>query len=167
MKKYILITFLGILLTSCASSEKIVYFQEVEGIQLNDTIINFEPAIQVGDILAINVSAIDAEAALPFNLYETPMIGNYSSSARQINYLVNADGDINFPVIGKLKVAGLTTKQINEKLIEILRTYIKNPIVIIRLINFKITVICNYRVDGHGGNDTAGSVGWIWYWNAC
>ena len=150
MKKYILITFLGILLASCASSEKIVYFQEVEGLQLNDTLVNFEPAIQVGDLLAINVSAIDAEAAIPFNLYETPIVsgsGNFSN-ASPISYLVNADGNINFPVIGKLKVAGLTTKETDEKLSKILSAYIKNPIVIIRLINFKVTVMGEVQRPG-------------------
>lgn len=148
MNKYVLIGLLGMLLANCASPKKIVYFQEMEGVQMNDTLVNFEPALQVGDILAINVSAVDAEAAIPFNLYETPMIGNMNSSAKPITYLVNADGEINFPVLGKFKVAGLTTKEANEKLTNTLSEYIKNPIVNMRLTNFKVTVMGEVQHPG-------------------
>ena len=78
---------------------------------------------------------------MPFNLYETPVIGNTATSANPLTYMVNADGDIHFPVLGKLEVGGLTTKQINEKLTLILEDYIKNPIINIRLTNFKVTVL--------------------------
>ena len=148
MNKYLLIGLLGMLLVNCASKENIVYFQEVEGLKIQDTLINFEPEIQMGDILAINVSAIDAEAAIPFNLYETPMVGNMTSNAKPITYLVNADGEINFPVIGKLKVSGLTTKETNDKLTAILGAYIKNPIINIRLTNFKVTVLGQVKTPG-------------------
>ena len=135
------IVSVALLITSCASRKKAVYFQDEEGQVIKDSIINFEPQIQVGDLIAINVSAIDAEAALPFNLFETPVLANSLLNAMPITYLVNPDGIIQFPVIGDLEVGGLTTKELNTKLSKILESYIKNPIVNIRLKNFKVTVL--------------------------
>lgn len=147
--QYILILCIAVLISSCASSEKIIYFQDVDGLAVvEDSFVNFEPAIQVGDMLAINISAIDAEAAIPFNLYESPMVGNGAANAKPIDYLVDAAGDIHFPVIGKLKVAGLTTKEFNKKLSAILSDYIKKPIINIRLMNFKVTVLGQVKSPG-------------------
>ena len=137
-----------VLINSCASSEKIVYFQDIEGQVVNDTLINFEPEIQFGDILAINVSAIEAEAAIPFNLYETPNISERFSNPKPLTYLVNIDGHIHFPVIGNLNVGGLTTKQIVDKLTSLLVDYIKNPIINIRLVNFKVSVLGEVKTPG-------------------
>ena len=146
--KSILLLGVIILLNACASKENIVYFQEIERGMVNDTLINFEPKIQIRDILAINVSAIDGEAAMPFNLYETPLVGNSANNPKPLNYMVDVDGNIHFPVIGKLKIGGLTTKQLNEKLTLILGDYIKNPIINIQLTNFKITVLGQVKSPG-------------------
>lgn len=143
---YILILILN--MVSCASPAKIVYFQDIEGNEVNETILNFEPTIQTGDLLLINVSAIDGEAAIPFNLYETPMIGNSGSNAKPLTYLVDADGAIQFPVIGKLIVKDSTTKELTEKLSAILETYIKDPIINIRITNFKVTVLGQVNSPG-------------------
>ena len=145
MNKYLKLGFqiisIALLTASCKSSKKIVYFQETEGLTVKDSLVIFEPEIQVGDFLAINVSALDAEAALPFNLFETPVMVNTIANLVPITYLVNPDGIIFFPVIGELKVGGLTTKQLNIKLTKILESYIKSPIVNIRLTNFKVMVL--------------------------
>ena len=136
------------LLVSCASSEKIIYFQDVEGSKKHETLKAYEPVLQVGDVVAIHVSAIDAEAALPFNLYETPMVGNGGANAKLLDYLVDVDGNIHFPVIGKLKVGGLTTLELNNKLAVILSDYINKPIINIRLKNFKVTVLGQVKSPG-------------------
>jgi polysaccharide export outer membrane protein len=132
------------LLTSCVSKEKIVYFQDKETVQVNELLLNFEPKIQAGDLLSINVSAIEAEAARTFNLYETTGTAN----AKPLNYLVDSDGEINFPVVGPVKVAGLTTKQVTQNLTSTLGAYLVNPIVNIRLINFKVTVMGEVKSPG-------------------
>ena len=139
--QFLIIVGILILLSSCASSKKIEYFQDIEGIKLQDTITNLEATFQVGDLLYINVSATNAEAAIPFNLYETPIIKNAIASAKPVAYLVNADGDINFPVLGKIQVEGLTTKQLTSKIEDILVGYINNPIINIRYANFKVSVL--------------------------
>jgi polysaccharide export outer membrane protein len=132
------------LLTSCVSSKKMVYFQDNETVQVNEAILNFEPKIQAGDLLSINVSAIELEAALTFNLYET----TGATNAKPLNHLVDSDGEINFPVVGPIKVAGLTTKQVTQNLTSTLGAYLVNPIVNIRLINFKVTVMGEVKSPG-------------------
>lgn len=129
------------LFSSCASSEKIVYFQETEGLTINDEILNYEPKIQAGDLLFINVSATEPEVAIPFNLYETPIIGNYISTAKPITYLVNTDGEINFPILGKISVKGQTTKALTAHFENLLSDYINDAVINIRLTNFKVSVI--------------------------
>jgi polysaccharide export outer membrane protein len=132
-------------LGSCVSKKEMVYLQDTEGITALEAIVKVEPKIQQNDILSINVSALDAEAALPFNLFEA---GNTTSLPKPITYLVNSDGDINFPVLGKIKVEGFTTKEITSYLTEALAVYIKNPIVNIRLTNFKVTVLGEVKSPG-------------------
>ncbi|SNR29997.1 polysaccharide export outer membrane protein [Lutibacter agarilyticus] len=147
-KIYVIGLLVLFLLTSCASKKGIVYFQEVEGVQVNDTLMSFEPRIQAGDLLLINVSAIDGEAAMPFNLYETPMIGTAAANVKPLTYLVDAGGHIQFPVIGQLKVAGTTTMELTEKLRTLIAAYIKNPIINIRMTNFRVTVLGQVKAPG-------------------
>lgn len=146
--KIYIIGLLVLLLTSCASKKGIVYFQDIEGVQVNDTLLSFEPRIQAGDLLLINVSAIDGEAAMPFNLYETPMVGTAATNAKPLTYLVDAQGNIQFPVIGELKVAGSTTLELTEKLTTVIGAYIKNPIINIRMTNFRVTVLGQVKAPG-------------------
>jgi polysaccharide export outer membrane protein len=143
--KFLVAALLMVSLGSCVSNKEIIYLQDAEGITEIETIVKVEPKIQQDDLLSINVSALDAEAALPFNLFEA---GNAMAQPKPITYLVNSDGDINFPVLGKIKVEGFTTKEITNHLTEALAIYIKNPIVNIRLTNFKVTVLGEVQKPG-------------------
>lgn len=143
--KFLVAAVLMVSLGSCVSKKEVLYLQDVEGVRALEEIVKVEPKIQQDDLLSINVSAMDSEAALPFNLFEA---GNTISVPKPIIYLVNSDGDINFPVLGKIKVEGLTTKEITNQLTEALAVYIKNPIVNIRLTNFKITVLGEVKSPG-------------------
>ena len=143
--KVAIVIVLMISMGSCVSKKEMVYLQDADGIDAIEAIVKVEPKIQQNDILSINVSAMDAEAALPFNLFEA---GNATSVPKPITYLVNSDGEINFPVLGKIKVEGFTTKEITSHLAETLAVYIKNPIVNIRLTNFKVTVLGEVKSPG-------------------
>ncbi len=142
--KYLTILSVVLTITSCVSTKKIVYFQNGDDVIENETVVIFEPKIQVGDMLRIYVSAIDTEAATPFNLYESSGV----TSSKLLTYLVDVDGNINFPVLGKIKVAGFTNKQITNNLTQLLSSYIKDPVVNVRLINFKITVLGEVNSPG-------------------
>jgi polysaccharide export outer membrane protein len=139
-----LILLLTSLLTRCASSKKVNYFQDRGNNVLKETIINYQPTIQYGDMLNINISSIEPELAVPFNTFEI----QDNRMIRQIPYLVNGDGNINFPVLGEIKVTELTTKEIKDQLYEKLSKYLNNPAISVQLINFKISVLGEVRSPG-------------------
>ena len=142
--KYLLLVWLTIIFTSCVSSKKMVYFQDNGNDLTFENYEIFEPKIQIGDILSINVSAIDKGAAVPFNLYESIS----AADPEPLTYIVDNEGEINFPVIGAVKVEGITTKLLTKKLTVTLAEYLAKPIVNIRLINFKIAVLGEVKTPG-------------------
>lgn len=146
--KLLLLVFSSLFFIGCASKQNIVYFQELQNDAIEKALKPYESTIQVGDILSINVSAIDPEVSLPFNLYETPIGGDRFSNAKPLTHLVNAHGEINFPVLGKIKVEGLTTRELTEMLTTQLIPYINNAIVNIRLPNYKISVMGEVEKPG-------------------
>lgn len=135
--KLFLIFLLASFLTGCASSKKINYFQDRDNAALKEAIVNYEPVIQYGDMLSITVSSIEPELAAPYNLFEM----QDNRMMRQIPYLVNIDGEINFPVFGMIKVAGLTTIEAIDKLTGILKKDLNNPTVSVQIFNFKVSVL--------------------------
>lgn len=144
IKKHLLIVVLSLLFFSCKQSKQIAYYQNIESLQQQSSK-QFEPTIQPDDLLLINVSAPDPEAAMPFNLQMTtaPLTGNTQAQPAQIQqqlYLVDKTGAIEFPVIGQVMVSGQTKGEFVKSLKEKLKLYIKLPIVNIRIMNFKITI---------------------------
>jgi polysaccharide export outer membrane protein len=144
--RFFLITILAlILVSSCASRKDFVYFQD-EPIQEGN--ISSEPlelTYKPDDILTINVSALDPNTVRPFNL---PVVSNNTSDLRsaqgqlqQQTYLVDYDGNIEFPVLGTIKVEGLTRTELVDLLVNRIKEMANNPIVNVRLANFTITVI--------------------------
>lgn len=138
---YLIFLFVLFLASSCVSKKSMVYFGDTKGVEINKTLQNYEATIQKDDMLSIIVSATNVEAVLPFNIYETPVLGNSIGTLNPLPYLVNAKGEIKFPVLGTLKVTGLTTSALSEVLVDKLSEYISKPIVNIRTTNFKITVL--------------------------
>jgi polysaccharide export outer membrane protein len=143
--KHLFTIGLVLLFMGCVSNKKMLYFQESDQVNMEKTLVNFEPAIQPGDLITILVSATDPLSAQTFNLYEAPTVTN---NPRLLPYLVDSEGSINFPVLGKLKVAGFTTHQIGNQVTEALTAYLVEPIVNVRLTNFKITVMGEVKSPG-------------------
>lgn len=125
-----LVLILIVLCTSCSSYKNIPYFQNVNrGNNLNESIDNFSPlTIQREDILGITVSSLNPEAW-------------GDSSNKTSGYRVDQSGEIQLPLIGNLKVAGMTTEMIGKEIQKRLTTYLKQPSVNVRIMNFKISVI--------------------------
>ncbi|WP_183559898.1 polysaccharide biosynthesis/export family protein [Mucilaginibacter sp. SP1R1] len=128
-------TFILVLLiavfSSCSSSYKsIPYFQDLERSNtLKENIDNFSPlTIQKEDILGITVSSLNPEAWK-------------DADNKDVGYLVDQNGNIQVPLIGSLKVEGLTTNAIREQIQKKLTVYLKEPSVNVRIMNFKISVI--------------------------
>jgi polysaccharide biosynthesis/export protein len=143
MKKVKIIVILCFiyLFPSCVPQKSMVYFQGSQN--FNNVSTNYEALVQYDDLLFINVSSLEPEAAIPFNLdahIENANSANSFPIQRQ-TYLVDNFGNIEFPVIGTLNVAGFTLNQLKEKLIEKISVYVRNPIINIRIMNFKVSVL--------------------------
>lgn len=140
MKKTHFYLYIIILLavTSCVPKKKIIYVQGNQ--DFNNKSSNYEPLIQNDDELSINVSAQESAASAPFNLdYRSD--GGSSSSAQRQTYLVDNYGKIDFPILGTITVAGYSVKGLKELLKEKLAVYIKDPVINIRILNFKVAVL--------------------------
>lgn len=134
-----------ILFSACNSTKEVVYLQDVVPLKQQDIERKYEVFIHEDDLLAIIVNSKDPELALPFNM---PMvsyqIGSESTGQlRVLGYLVDTNGDIDFPILGKLHVAGLSRLElrdlIKEKLIS--GDYIKDPVVTVQFLNYKVSVM--------------------------
>ena len=145
--------FIGMLvclLGACASPKDVVYLQDVKINSRVKAALQYRTVIHVDDLLSIVVSCDDIETALPFN---TPMIGLGQNNTRTGNdqlygYLVDTDGTIDFPVLGKIKVEGLSRTELAAELKKELSNYLKNPIVTIQYLNFKVTVLGEVKAPG-------------------
>lgn len=142
-KKYFLLICFTYIMISCGTKQDIIYFQGVDQSGSSVSINNYNPTYRPDDMLTINVSALDQDAARPFNLPVVSFMDENGSIGRASvqSYLIDSNGNIEFPVIGTLKLAGLNKIQATTLLKDLLKEYIKNPIVNIRTINFKITVL--------------------------
>ena len=142
-----------LLLFSCASPKDVVYYQGIEGIPGNTQAASYEIKIQPDDLLMIIVSAEDPEIAMPFNLKSVSMVNPSrqdlvrSQETMQL-YLVDAVGAIEFPVLGKLKVSGLSRTEVLQMLQKKIGVYIKNPIINLRIMNFKVSVQGEVNLPG-------------------
>lgn len=143
--KKIIPLFVVLLLFSCASRNDIVYYQNIAAIEKNDVAANYEIKIQPDDLLSIIVSAEDEEIAEPFNLktisVQNPQRLNTVGGQQTMQlYLVDAKGFIEFPVLGSLKVGGHSRSEVLKMLRGKISFYIKNPIINLRVTNFKVSV---------------------------
>ena len=134
-----------ILFSACNSTKEVVYLQDVVPLKQQDIERKYEVFIQEDDLLSIMVNSKDPELALPFNMpLITYQIGSESSGQQRVlGYLVDTNGDIDFPILGKLHVAGLSRLElrdlIKEKLIS--GDYIKDPVVTVQFLNYKVSVM--------------------------
>lgn len=147
----VLFVTLSIAIFSCSSSKKIKYFQDIpdSGVIKRIPVASYmAPKIQVDDILTIDVITVDPNAAAVINLGNAAVSGlqgggNGSAANGQsaVNgYLVNKDGNVELPVLGEIKLIGLTTDEARLVIKERASAFYNNPSVIVRYANFKITV---------------------------
>ena len=134
-----------VLLAACSAPKEVLYLQDISLIKEEAIDKSYEVIIHKDDLLAIIVNSKDPELALPFNM---PLVsyqigGQNVSQQRLVGYLVNQDGNIDFPILGEIHVEGLTRMQVTElikkRLIE--EELIKDPIVTVQFLNFKVSVI--------------------------
>jgi polysaccharide export outer membrane protein len=134
-------------LLSCASRQDVVYFQDARSFETLVDKNSFTPTFKVDDLISIHVSTLNNEASVPFNLVVGAEDGGGIRPV-QLNYLIDKDGEIDFPVIGKIKVAGLSPEGLRIDLRNHLADYLKDPIINIRLKNFSVTVLGEVKNPG-------------------
>ncbi len=135
-------------ISSCVSKKEIAYFQGFEELQQQATKANNKLKIKPNDFLTITVSAYNMIAAQPFNLQVVGFSGMGGDAGLRANgvpqmqtYLVDNDGNIDFPQLGIIKTTGLNSQEIAVKLKEKIREYVKDPIVNVRIVNFQVSVL--------------------------
>lgn len=144
IESYVFLCLL-VLLTGCSAPKEVLYFQDVASLKEGAIEKEYEVTINKDDLLAIVVSSKDPELALPFNMpLVTYQIGNqYSGQQRLLGYLVDSEGNIDFPILGKLHLKGLTRMQVTNLIKNKIMSegLIKDPVVTVQFLNFKISVI--------------------------
>lgn len=137
----LLVICIAAFLTSCASKDKIHYLKDV---QATNNLQDFQNTLEPDDNLIITITAKEPELARDFNMLYLNM---QSTEMRNVNdqslytYLIDQRGEIDFPVLGKVKLAGLTRVQAEEKIKGLLKDYIVDPGVNLRVLNFKVSVL--------------------------
>ncbi|WP_162053463.1 polysaccharide biosynthesis/export family protein [Pontibacter pamirensis] len=142
------ILYLLVLLSfSSCGKRNLAYFSNIgEQGRYKEDIVNFkEPRIQPDDLLSINISSLSPEGNALFNktVFTTASTRSSDVASANINdgYLVDRDGFIEFPVLGKINLGGMTKREAQEMLNRRLQEYLKEPTVNIRYLNFRITVL--------------------------
>lgn len=166
MNVKILFAALALLLfTACNTNEQLVYLQHA-GQPMPIPVMGQsapvpDPVIKVGDLLIITINAATPEAAMPFNLPLVPTTGlnNYSPTRTTIssysgglqNYIVSTDGVISVPVIGEIKVLGLSKTELASRIKSLIypRYITEEPIVLVRYANFHVSVLGEVRSPGN------------------
>lgn len=129
-----------VILSGCATRQEIVYFQDIEELQGLDAPENFVPEIEINDVLRIDVSSLNDEVVEPFKLDLAQQNGGGQNAVLN-GYLVEADGTIEFPVLGEVDVLGMTRNELEKYLTLSLRDYVTDVVVRVRIVNFKVTVL--------------------------
>lgn len=153
----------AVMATACSAPKNVTYFQGVDTLtpeQLNLQQSNVNAILVPGDMLNIRVYGSDPAALAPFNKGQvatpegqvTNLNNNYSSTQENSTdyYLINQEGDIQFPMLGEIHAAGLTKQQLTDLIADkISPKYVKEkPVVEIRLMNFKVSILGEVKSPG-------------------
>lgn len=137
-----------LLLASCGYNKQLAYFRSTTDTSITVSQKDFEPIIQTGDILFVGVNSLDPMSSSVFNFSTTGTSagpGLQSAAVATPNttlgILVNTDGSIELPKLGKIVARGKTKEQLRTTLLLALQPYLKEPVVTIRFMNYRVTVL--------------------------
>lgn len=135
--------------SSCSSTKNVAYFSNSDSVSLDNSAYLYDARIMPKDILTITVTTTDQEAAVPFNMTVPTAMSqaNKNSSYSQAmiqNYLVDNNGNVDFPVVGQMHLGGMTKSQAEKYIHDKILPYMsktETPIVNVRMTNFKVSVL--------------------------
>lgn len=153
LKKCFVYCGLSLAVFSCTSKQNINYMTDIDNIALDNSIKNSRNNLQPGDKLIITVTAKDMDVVMPFNQnyssastitrYSTPNSNNLPQEVPVSGptYIVDTEGNINFPQIGTVSSKNENIETLRAKLTNLISEYVKNPVVDVKLVNFKVSVL--------------------------
>lgn len=151
MKNYFRLSIISgvlLLLTGCSAPKNVAYLWNSNDVNVSETPYLYDARIMPKDVLTITVNTVNPDAAAPFNLtvpttFNQQTRSTYSQPTLQ-TYLVDNEGTIDYPVLGKLKVGGMTKSQAEQMIHDRILPYLnksENPVVTVRMSNYKISVL--------------------------
>ena len=136
------------LLSSCGTTKQIAYLQNSDSIDFAQSRFLYDARIMPKDQITISVNTTTPEASVPFNLLlqnsYTQGRSVSSASSTLMPYLVDNDGYINFPIVGRMKVGGLTKAEAEQLVTEKIRPYMaesENPVVTVTMASYSVSVL--------------------------
>lgn len=147
IKSFFLLGVITLILASCSSYKQVPYLQNAAIVNTSEPQPLYDAKIMPKDLLTITVNTTDPEAAAPFNLTVQSSINaarttTLTQQPTLQQYLVNNEGNIDFPVLGTLHIGGLTKSEAEDLIREKLKPYLREtPIVTVRMTNYKISVL--------------------------
>ena len=140
-----ILLFYALSMASCANTQKVAYFNDIQDSALIVSKNGLDPVIQKKDIISISVSSLSNEATVLFNAPNLPITSNLGTNNTPVTagYLVSEDGSIKFPILGDIPAATLTKKQLENNITKLLvdKKLLFDPIVTCRFLNFRVTVL--------------------------
>lgn len=148
MKKYSYLVLLVALVTSCSAPKNVAYLWNSDDVDLSQSQFLYDAKIMPKDILTITVNTVNPDAAAPFNLtvptaYSSQTRGTYSQAVLQ-TYLVDNQGVIDYPILGRIKVGGLTKSECEAMIHDKIKPYLnanENPVVTVQMSSYSISVL--------------------------
>ncbi|MCB4808544.1 polysaccharide biosynthesis/export family protein [Tamlana sp. 62-3] len=136
-KQFLLFLFISFLGTSCVTKKDIVYFQNAKDFETMVDTDTFEAKLKVGDIVSVYISTLNPALAQPYNL-----VMETGAAGAMVTYIIDVDGNIDYPVLGKIKLVGLTVEEAKELFKKKFKDghLLKDPVVIIRILNYRVTI---------------------------
>ncbi len=152
-----ILILLGLFFASCVPNRKIVYLQKgnelkgevvLDSVQRDYNLSDYEYRIQPEDILSIRFESLAKDEFDIFARNESQLAASNVNTLLINGYLVDKQGNIEFPELGKIAVEGLTLHEVQQRLKILAANYVKEPVVNIRLLNFRVTILG--EVNGEG-----------------
>jgi len=144
-KEFIVLLCACLFISSCVTKKEIVYFQNAKDFETKVDTDTFKTKLKIGDIISIYVSTLDQTVTQPYNI-----VMQTGSSGQIIDYLIDVEGNIDYPVLGKVKLMGLTVEEAKELFKQKFTDgqLLKDPVIILRVLNFRVTVAGEVRSPG-------------------
>ncbi|CAM3896275.1 polysaccharide biosynthesis/export family protein [Flavobacterium cucumis] len=141
-----------LIMTSCASKKDFLYLQSTAASTATESVSSYETTIQPDDVLLLLIASENAEVSAPYNLkaysiLNTTEAGTIGREQMQ-TYIVDKQGHIDFPLLGMIKVGGLTKAQAIALLKDKLKDHVKDAVINLRILNYKVTVLGEVNKPG-------------------